>query len=90
MSVVKRRIASIQVSRGIAAMLVVLVHLSNVERKDFQSHLTSIFQFGNLGVDLFFVISGTVISAVTVGKFANAAAAGRFLKHRLLRIFPVY
>jgi peptidoglycan/LPS O-acetylase OafA/YrhL len=86
----RQRIISIQACRGIAAMLVVLVHLSNVERKDFPSHLTNIFQFGNLGVDLFFVISGVVISTVTVGKFSNSRSAGTFLKHRLFRIFPIY
>jgi peptidoglycan/LPS O-acetylase OafA/YrhL len=71
-------------------MLVVFVHLSNVERKDFSSHLTGIFAFGNLGVDLFFVISGVVISMITVGKFSNPRSAGTFLKHRIFRIFPVY
>jgi len=86
----RQRIISIQACRGVAAMLVVLVHLSNVERKDFPSHLTGIFQFGNLGVDLFFVISGVVISTVTVGKFSNPRSAGTFLKHRLFRIFPIY
>ncbi len=71
-------------------MLVVFVHLSNVERKNFPTHLTGLFQFGNLGVDLFFVISGVVISTVTAGKFANPRGAATFIKHRLSRIFPIY
>jgi peptidoglycan/LPS O-acetylase OafA/YrhL len=49
-----------------------------------------IFQYGVLGVDLFFVISGVVISAVTIGKFSNARNAGTFLYHRFARIYPTY
>ena len=49
-----------------------------------------IFQYGILGVDLFFVISGVVISAVTVGKFSSARNAGTFLYHRFARIYPTY
>lgn len=43
-----------------------------------------------MGVDLFFVISGVVISLVTTGKFKNARAACIFLYHRLARIYPVF
>jgi len=49
-----------------------------------------VFQYGVLGVDLFFVISGIVISAVTVGKFSNRSYARTFLYHRLARIYPIY
>lgn len=85
-----QRIIGIQACRGLAAVLVVLVHLSNVERKEFSTHLTGVFQFGNLGVDLFFVISGVVMSMITLNKFSSAQNAGIFLKHRFFRIFPIY
>ena len=86
----KQRIASIQVCRGLAAMAVVLSHLLNVEEKYFHTNLTGIFQFGVLGVDLFFVISGTVISSITVGKFTAPNSAETFLRRRFYRILPIY
>jgi len=84
------RILSIQAFRGIAAMLVVLLHLHHVENKYFSTHTLDAFQYGWIGVDLFFVISGVVISLVTVGKFQNRPQATRFVYHRLARIFPTY
>jgi exopolysaccharide production protein ExoZ len=85
-----RRIVSIQVCRGIAALLVVLAHLHGIETKYcFTNHLR-LFEHGALGVDLFFVISGVVIASVTAGKFASPHNAGIFLYHRLARIFPIF
>lgn len=86
----KRRIVSIQVGRGLAALVVVLAHLHNVELKYFYTHFLDSFQFGVLGVDLFFVISGVVISSVALGKFGSAPNALNFIYNRLARIFPVY
>jgi exopolysaccharide production protein ExoZ len=86
----KHRLVSIQVCRGFAAISVVLAHLHNVELKYFPTNFMGAFQYGVLGVDLFFVISGIVISAVTVGKFSNRRYSRTFLYHRLARIFPVY
>jgi len=85
-----KRILSIQAFRGIAAMLVVLLHLQHVEAKYFSTHTLDAFQYGWIGVDLFFVVSGVVISLVTVGKFQNQPQAVRFVYHRLARIFPTY
>lgn len=84
------RILSIQAFRGIAAMLVVFLHLHHVERKYFASDTLGAFQYGWIGVDLFFLISGVVISLVTAGKFQDRGNAFRFLYHRLARIFPIY
>ncbi len=81
----KRRIISIQVCRGLAAVMVVFNHLHNIEMKYFQQHLLHGFQYGNLGVDLFLVIG-----VVTLGKQASDRRPGRFLYHRLTRVFPIY
>ena len=86
----RKRIVSIQVCRGLAALLVVFAHLHNVERKYFPTNFMGLFQFGDLGVDLFFVISGVVISTVTVGKFGDRKQAFKFLYHRFARIYPIY
>ncbi len=40
--------------------------------------------------DLFFVISGIVISTVTVGKFGSPRSALTFLYHRFARIYPIF
>lgn len=86
----RERIVSIQVCRGLAAVVVVLAHLNNIEWKYFGTHALHAMQFGALGVDLFFVISGVVISMVTWGKFGQPRAAVRFLYHRFARVYPVY
>jgi exopolysaccharide production protein ExoZ len=85
-----RRIVSIQVCRGLAALLVVLVHLHTIETKYCATDHLRLFEHGGLGVDLFFVISGVVIASVTAGKFGRRRNAGVFLYHRLARIFPIF
>jgi exopolysaccharide production protein ExoZ len=85
-----RRIISIQVCRGLAALLVVLAHLHGIETKYCATNHLYRFEHGALGVDLFFVISGVVIASVTGGKFDSPRNAGIFLYHRLARIFPIF
>ncbi len=84
-----RRIISIQVCRGLAALLVVAVHLHGIETKFCNTNYTTLLEHGAIGVDLFFVISGIVISSVTIGKFGQPREAAHFLYHRLARIFPI-
>jgi exopolysaccharide production protein ExoZ len=85
-----RRIVSVQVCRGVAALLVVLAHLHGIETKYTTSNHLLFIEHGALGVDLFFVISGVVIASVTAGKFASPRNARVFLYHRLARIFPIF
>jgi exopolysaccharide production protein ExoZ len=85
-----RRIVSIQVCRGLAALLVVLVHLRSIETKYCATDHLRLFEHGGLGVDLFFVISGVVIASITAGRFGRPVDSGIFLYHRLARIFPIY
>lgn len=86
----RERLLSIQALRGIAAMLVVMVHMNNIEHKYYHTHLLQPFSWGWIGVDIFFVISGVVISIVTETKFQSIPNAFTFLYHRLARIFPVF
>lgn len=85
-----KKIVSIQVCRGLAAVVVVLAHLHDVEGKYCKTNLMGLFQFGVLGVDLFFVISGIVMASITKGKFGDPTYAGTFIYHRVARIFPVF
>jgi exopolysaccharide production protein ExoZ len=86
----KKRILSIQACRGIAVLAVVLSHISGLEQRYFNTVHTILFRLGNCGVDLFFIISGVVISLVTTRKFDSARNAGTFLYHRMARIYPVF
>lgn len=70
-------IFSIQFLRLLAASLVVLVHVMD----DFGMQ-----SFGGFGVDIFFVISGFIMSSVTHSK----SSVNNFLLKRLLRIIPLY
>jgi len=86
----KSRIVSIQVCRGLAALLVVLAHLHNLEVKYLTSNRLGMLQYGVSGVDMFFVISGIVISAVTAGQQPDLKNAAKFLYQRFARVFPIY
>ncbi|MEM1126681.1 MAG: acyltransferase [Bacteroidota bacterium] len=89
---VRPRLESIQVLRGLAALLVVLLHLSVAERKygDPEQLLLPLLTIGNAGVDLFFVISGFVMVVSTRGRWGQAAQVVPFWTRRALRIYPVY
>lgn len=92
------KILSIQALRGIAAALVVIFHaqallLKFTEHGAFAAWLNStpgLRSFGGIGVDLFFVISGTVITYVSWDLFGKPGEMVTFLKKRIIRIFPVY
>lgn len=75
----RQDIWSIQYLRAIAAIAVVLFH-------ELQG-IHPIFRLGEHGVDLFFVISGFIMVALTDGRKISPA---RFLLDRLARIAPPY
>lgn len=86
----KGRLDSIQVLRGVAAMLVVLFHfrhyINNVyPLKDLGDRL---FLFGEAGVDIFFVISGFIIVYASRNKENNTFA--EFAIKRFFRLYPLY
>ena len=81
----------IQLLRGIASILVVLLHITiNYQEKTGHSFLFNIFSFGGSGVDMFFVLSGFIITYSNLPYLAQPAAIGKFLKRRIIRIFPIY
>lgn len=78
--------------RGIAAVAVVLTHLLISVREYGGSIWTKVpnFFLGNMGVDLFFVISGFVIVWVTKARLINYSSVSQFLLKRFTRIYPIY
>lgn len=85
-------LGNIQALRALAALMVVVVHIYAVESMYLPGRpwTTPFHVLGTYGVDLFFVISGTVMVASTVGWFAQPGAARRFVIHRVTRIYPPY
>ena len=59
----KSKLYSLQVLRGIAAMMVVLFHLSITTDTFFHNKSFNV-SWGWLGVDIFFVLSGFIITYV--------------------------
>jgi len=87
-----RTVLNIQMLRALAALLVVLFHLGGHYR-DAGGIFTGLIEFskwGLFGVDIFFIISGFVISYTVFPKQRNAQAAGTYFRHRLSRIYLGY
>ena len=95
----KHSIQSIQLTRGLAASMVVIFHaqclMINYEtRIGLPQALLNASQelqtIGASGVNLFFVISGFVMAYITYGQNGKPGYQKRFIKRRLERIVPVY
>jgi peptidoglycan/LPS O-acetylase OafA/YrhL len=102
-------IAALTGVRALAALWVVLFHAWIIAGKPKPTlpllitrfDLTPIFEFGWLGVDLFFVLSGFLLTRQAWGKVARGNASGwfssqfgetylSFLRRRVLRVYPAY
>lgn len=86
------RLFSLQGMRGVAVVGVVLFHMAAVEAKYSGGDLLlpAMVDFFQLGVDLFFVISGFVMVIVTRGRHQDWVQGQRFVFNRLSRIYPNY
>jgi peptidoglycan/LPS O-acetylase OafA/YrhL len=102
-------IAALTGVRALAALWVVLFHAWIAAGKPTPTlpllitsfDVTPLFAFGWLGVDLFFVLSGFLLTRQAWGKVARGAPGGwlrsrfgetylGFLKRRVLRVYPAY
>lgn len=85
------KLNNLQTLRAIAAYMVLLAHLEDVERKYGQGRLLGEWaDLGVWGVDLFFVLSGFVMVMISGDALGSARAAGRFLWSRASRIYPLW
>ncbi|HLK50751.1 MAG TPA: acyltransferase [Bryobacteraceae bacterium] len=82
------RISELDGLRGIAILLVMFFHFTpRTGPLSFFSHL---FQLGWTGVDLFFVLSGFLITGILVDTVGHRSYYRNFIVRRCLRIFPAY
>lgn len=78
--------------RAIAALSVVIAHISQDGIADFGLSLITELPMAGFGVTLFFVISGFLITFLLIKelKKTNTVSIGKFYLRRVFRIWPIY
>lgn len=84
-----RKLNSIQALRAIAVILVLHCHTLDFISARYQSNFFYLQNFGAVGVDLFFVISGFIITIVSP-LYAQTSNALYFFIKRVIRVLPLY
>lgn len=85
--------SSLQIGRGIAAVLVVLAHLGSAisaEKYFGISEFSIPFSFGGSGVQFFFVLSGFIIFNIHKNDLSQPKKLGSYIKKRVIRVYPVF
>ena len=92
MSTEGRRIRSLDGLRAVSIILVMISHLIGVRGFLVPEAAGRVFELGELGVRVFFVISGFLITSILLRELAehNSVDLVRFYFRRTLRIFPPY
>jgi exopolysaccharide production protein ExoZ len=86
-----KKLNLLQVYRGIAALLVVLFHLTDVTKQRWnQQYFGNLFASGWSGVDYFFVLSGFIMIYVHGSLIGKRDKVKEFLVKRCVRIYPIY
>lgn len=83
----QKRIPQLDAVRGLA-ILIVMVH--NISMKYLFFHSDRVFGAGWMGVDLFFVLSGFLITGILLDTKESAGYFKNFYVRRCLRIWPLY
>lgn len=89
----RSRFASIEIARGVAALLVVFHHAGRIvmEPRFYGSGLPMQYLLNlNVGVDFFFVLSGFIITWVHWDDIGTKGKLGGYARKRFLRIYPPY
>jgi len=88
-----RHIPALDGIRGLAVLSVLVFHIFQVEPAPQQFLLRlgyAATRFGQTGVDLFFVLSGFLITGILLDTKSSRRYFVNFYGRRLLRIFPLY
>lgn len=90
-SIPRKKLKLIQSFRGLAALLVVLFHTTQLSNQKFHhSFISNIFSFGSAGVDFFFVLSGFIIFFVHRFDIGQKNKLKPFILKRFVRLYPMY
>jgi peptidoglycan/LPS O-acetylase OafA/YrhL len=78
--------------RGLAILAVLLFHFvaNSVATNGFERAVNKVLNYGSLGVDLFFVLSGFLITGILYDSRESHRYFRNFYMRRVLRIFPLY
>jgi peptidoglycan/LPS O-acetylase OafA/YrhL len=89
-----QRVAALDGMRGLAVLLVLVFHIFQVEPAPTGNTLLRLgyraTRFGQTGVDLFFVLSGFLITGILFDTKSSERYFINFYGRRTLRIFPLY
>jgi peptidoglycan/LPS O-acetylase OafA/YrhL len=75
---------------GVRGVAILLVMFHNASGKFPTLHLQGLFANGWMGVDLFFVLSGFLITGILIDTKQSEGYLGNFYARRCLRIWPLY
>ncbi len=79
----------IQILRGFAAVAVLIYHLDAATLLYF-NHSYFNFEYGYLGVDFFFALSGFIITYTHLKDIEQRGSVRKFILKRFIRIYPLY
>ena len=86
-----KKLNLLQVYRGIAAVLVVMIHVTKMSAERLnQVTFFNLFLVGWIGVDYFFVLSGFIMVYVHRSAIGKKDQLKSFLVKRAVRIYPIY
>ena len=80
---------NLEIARGLAALSVFLFHIRHMLAES-APWLAELSTHGYLGVYLFFVVSGYVITSSAEGVLRHNASPHQFINRRFLRIYPPF
>src|SRR5882757_6366172 len=84
------KVVALDGMRGVAILLVLVFHLTSWANDAAPTRLFRVTGVGYIGVDLFFVLSGFLITGILADARGSKGFFVNFYMRRVLRIFPLY